>query len=41
MRNFNPGKVLKSNKELEPIKLVSAEVVAQVCSIGDTYYIQF
>ena len=41
MRNFNPGKVLKSNKELEPIKLVSAEVVAQVCSIGDTCYIQF
>ena len=24
MRNFNPGKVLKSNKELEPIKPVSA-----------------
>jgi hypothetical protein len=41
MRNFNPGKVLKSNKEPEPIKPVSAEVVAQVCSIGDTCYIQF
>ena len=23
MRNFNPGKVLKSNKELEPIKPVA------------------
>jgi hypothetical protein len=41
MRNFDAGKVLESNKELDTVKPISAEVVAQVCSICDTAYIDF